>query len=184
MLERLTQEQLIEKFNPMIHSIIKKYTGVLEKEDLYQECCIAILEAYKEYDSSKAKLETYIYNTINWTCQNLARTNRKHVETISLQLLASNNEDDTTTLQDTLQDPVDFIGIIEDKLAMIFYKQEIRDKLNEEEAEAMIDKYFNECIGVNRNLLYRAKRNLIRRSFVFRNEYKKLKCLPDGIIFD
>ena len=181
MLERLTQEQLIEKFNPMIHSITRKYTRVLEFEDLYQECCIAILEAYDKYDATKgAKLESYMYNVIEWKCKNLVRSNKKHIDTISLQLLAS-QDNENVTLEDTLKDPVNIADIVEDRLMRVWYKNEIRCELNKDEAEAMLDKYFNGCVGVDRNLIWKAKRNLIRKSYVFREEYRKIKGLPSEI---
>ena len=184
MLERLTQEQLIEKFNPMIHSITRKYTGVLEKEDLYQEVVIAILEAYNKFDKTKgAKLESYMYNVIEWKCKNLVRSNKKHIDTISIQLLAS-QDNENVTLEDTLQDPVDIADTVEEKLMIIWYKNEIRCKLKEDESTALIDKYFNECLCVDRGLVHRAKRNLIKRSYTFREEYKRLKHIPDGIIFE
>ena len=174
-------EKLIQDFTPMISCIIKKYTNYIEYDDLYQECCIAIIEAYDKYDPTKgAKLESYMYNVIDWKCKNLVRSNKKHIDTISLQLLAS-QDNENVTLEDTLQDPVDIADIVEDRLMRLWYKNEIRCKLNEDEATALIDKYFNKCIGVDRGLVHRAKRNLIRQSYTFREEYRKIKGLPSEI---
>ena len=174
-------EKLIQDFTPMINCIIKKYSNFIEFEDLYQECCIAIIEAYDKYDATKgAKLESYMYNVIDWKCKNLVRSNKKHIDTISLQLLAS-QDNENVTLEDTLEDPVDIADTVEDKLMMLFYKNEIRCELNKDEAEAMLDKYFNGCVGVDRNLIWKAKRNLIRKSYVFREEYRKLKHLPSEV---
>ena len=184
MLERLTQEQLIEKFNPMIHSITRKYIGALEHEDLYQEAVIAIIQAYKEYDPSKAKLETYIYNTVNWTCKNLARANKKHTNTISLQLLAS-QDDENTTLQDTLEAGIDIEADIVDREMLKFYEAEIKRVLPKDKADVLVYKYFRGYFGIDRYKLWRAKRDLIRKSKIFNLEYKKIKGLnPDGIIFE
>ena len=185
-MERLTQEQLIEKFNPMIHSITRKYTGVLEKEDLYQECCIAILQAYKEYDPSKAKLETFIYNTITWKCNNLVRSNKKYAGTISLQLLANTDHsgDTPVTLEDTLADDIDIEADIVDREMLKFYEAEIRRVLPKDKADTLVNKYFRGYFGIDRYKLWRAKRDLIKQSYTFREEYKRLKHIPDGIIFE
>ena len=183
-------EELVNKYEVLINQFIRKYRSICEKyqidtDELRQICLIGLWKAQENFDDTKGtSFTTYAYNQMNYAIKNrLREVKEADKNCISLQLLAS-NDDDTTTLQDTLEYPVNIADTVEDRLMMLFYKNEIRCKLNEDEAEAMIDCYFNECIGINRTLLYRAKRNLIRRSFVFRNEYKKLKHLPDGIIFD
>lgn len=184
MLERLTQEQLIEKFNSMIHSVTRKYTNYVEYEDLYQECCIAIIEAYDKYDSTKgAKLESYMYNVIDWKCKNLVRTNKKHIDTISLQLLANTDHsgDAPVTLEDTLANDIDIEADIVDREMLKFYEAEIRRSLPKDQADVLVYKYFRGYFGIDRYKLWRAKRNLIRKSYVFREEYRKIKGLPSEI---
>lgn len=59
--------KLIDSFTPMIYSIIWKYEleqgdYLIPKEDLFQEACIALLEACKSYDfDNRAKFSTYAY---------------------------------------------------------------------------------------------------------------------------
>ena len=183
-MQDLEFEELIKKFNSMLHMIIRKYTNTLEYEDLYQECCIAILEAYDKYDATKgAKLESYMYNVIEWKCKNLVRSNKKHIDTISLQLLANTDHsgDTPVTIQDTLEDGIDIEADIVDREMLKFYEAEIRRVLPKDQADVLVNKYFRGYFGIDRYKLWRAKRDLIRKSYTFREEYRKLKHLPDVI---
>lgn len=180
-------EDLVKQFQPMVKQFVRKYKGVCEQylidtDEIEQICLIALWKAQEKHDpQGPASFSTYAYNQMDYAIRTkLSRIKPIYKESISLQLLAS-NDDDTTTLLDQLEDAVDIASMVEDKMMLVFYKNEIRCKLNEEEAEAMIDKYFNECIGVDRNLVWKARRNLIRKSYVFREEYRKLKHLPSEV---
>ena len=180
-------EKLIQDFTPMISCIIKKYSNFIEFEDLYQECCIAILEAYDKYDPTKgAKLESYMYNVIDWKCKNLVRANKKHIDTISLQLLANTDHsgDAPVTLEDTLADDIDIEADIVDREMLKFYEAEIRRVLPKDKADVLVNKYFRGYFGIDRYKLWSAKRDLIRKSKIFNLEYKKIKGLSaDAITF-
>ena len=53
----------ILKYEKLVYSIIKRYNGYSDKEDLYQAGMTALLEAYKNYNKEKstAKFSSYAY---------------------------------------------------------------------------------------------------------------------------
>jgi RNA polymerase sigma factor (sigma-70 family) len=59
----MTDEELIEKYDLMIRKIVNKYyTKTLDKEDLYQEGAIGLLEASKRFDKTRGiQFGTYAY---------------------------------------------------------------------------------------------------------------------------
>lgn len=180
-------KELVNKYEALINQFIRKYRSICEKyqidsDELRQLCLIGLWKAQEKFDDTKGtSFTTYTYNQIEYSIKNrLREVKEADKNCISLQLLAS-QDDDTTTLQDILQDPVNIADTVEDNLMMLFYKNEIRCKLNEDEAEAVIDKAFNECIGVDYKLIKKARKNLIRKSFIFREEFRKIKHLPDTI---
>lgn len=52
-------------------SVLKKYTNLLNNDELEQCRQIGIWRACTKYDKYKAKLTTYIYNYVNWECLKL-----------------------------------------------------------------------------------------------------------------
>ena len=186
-MQDLEFKELVNKYEALINQFIRKYRSICEKyqidsDELRQLCLIGLWKAQEKFDDTKGtSFTTYTYNQIEYSIKNrLREVKEADKNCISLQLLAS-QDDDTTTLQDILQDPVNIADTVEDNLMMLFYKNEIRCKLNEDEAEAVIDKAFNECIGVDYKLIKKARKNLIRKSFIFREEFRKIKHLPDTI---
>jgi RNA polymerase sigma factor (sigma-70 family) len=66
----LTEEQLIIKYKPLIRKYARKWWNYNKKyceiDDLIQEGSLALLEANKNYDSSKSKFITHASNMIEW----------------------------------------------------------------------------------------------------------------------
>lgn len=174
--------ELHKKYEPMIDRITNKYASVaskyaLEVEDLRQICAVALWKASKiDSKSLTIPLEAYIYKSMEFALRKeIDKLRRKDMNCISLQLLAS-QDDDTTTLQDTLvDDNVDIEASAIDREMYKFYEAEIRRVLPKDKADALINKCFRGYLGVNRYKLWSGKNELIKRSFLFREEYFKLK---------
>ena len=80
-------EALIEQHTPAIHAIVKRNmeewgawganeNPVCQKEDLVQECMLAIIRAYDSYSDDKgASLTTWIHNNIDWSAKDYLKNN-------------------------------------------------------------------------------------------------------------
>lgn len=74
----------IKLYEPMMKSVIKKYLSYANKvgldyDDLFQEASMAVLRAEKTYkDNKDMKLETWIYNNIDWRIQRVLEANKKY----------------------------------------------------------------------------------------------------------
>lgn len=65
-------EELIKNLEPLIYSSIKKYGFNRNVNDLYQEGCLAILEALKDFDESKgAHFLAYVKLQLKYSFYNM-----------------------------------------------------------------------------------------------------------------
>lgn len=62
-----------KEYEKVSYKAISKYIGYIPKDELEQCRCIGIWNACKDYDSSKSKLTTRIYNHIVWECSKTLR---------------------------------------------------------------------------------------------------------------
>ena len=173
-----TLEKLMKDFEPMVHSICKKFSNNYEYEDLVQEAFIAVLEAYETYNPNKnMKLESWIYNHINWRCLELV--SEKRFDTISINSVIESKEGDTIELLDLLACDIDIEADAIDKEMISFYKREITRVLPKDKSEILIDKYFHNCVGIPTSKISAARNLLIKKSPIYREEWKKLKHISD-----
>ena len=186
---------LIELYEPIIKSVIKKYLGYankvgLEYDDLYQEASMTVLQAENTYKDNKGmKLETWIYNNIDWRIQRLLQQNKKYEKIISINSTIESSEGDTIELIDLIADELDLQEEIEDKLMMQTYKREIEKYLDANKSNICILRWFEDCpyeyiekvTGINNihGTLREARMALIRKSLLFRNEYKRIHHIDD-----
>lgn len=81
---------LVELYEPMMKSVIKKYLSYANKvgldyDDLFQEASMAVLRAENTYKDDKGmKLETWLYNNIDWRIQRVLGANKKYEKIISV----------------------------------------------------------------------------------------------------
>lgn len=186
---------LIEFYEPMMKSVIKKYLGYANKvgldyDDLFQEASMAVLRAEKSYkDDKDMKLETWIYNNINWRIQRILEGNKKYEKIISINLTVESGEGSIIEILDMIQDKVNIALEVQDKIMMETYKAEITANLDKKKADVMILKYFynqnNNYIekvlnitGIS-NYVREARTTLIRKSLLFRNEYRRIHHIDD-----
>lgn len=186
---------LIELYEPMMKSVIKKYLGYANKvgldyDDLFQEASMAVLRAKNTYkDNKDMKLETWIYNNIDWRIQRVLETNKKYEKIISINSTVESSEGSTIEILDMIQDKVNIALEVQDKIMMETYKAEITANLDKKKADVMILKYFynqnNNYIekvlnitGIS-NYVRESRMTLIRKSLLFRNEYKRIHHIDE-----
>lgn len=186
---------LVELYKSMIKSIIKKYLEYARKvgldyDDLFQEASMAVLRAENTYKDNKGmKLETWIYNNIDWRIQRVLEANKKYEKIISINSTVESGEGSIIEILDMIQDKVNIALEVQDKIMMETYKAEITANLDKKKADVMILKYF-ECMPNNyiekvlnitgiSNHIRESRMTLIRKSILFRNEYKRIYGISD-----
>ena len=186
---------LVELYKSMIKSIIKKYLEYARKvgldyDDLFQEASMAVLRAKNTYkDNKDMKLETWIYNNINWRIQRVLEGNKKYEKIISINSTVESGEGDTIELIDLIADELDLQEEIEDKLMIQTYKTEIEKYLDANKSNICILRWFEDMnydyiekvtntTGIS-NHIRESRMTLIRKSMLFRNEYKRIHHIDD-----
>ena len=186
---------LIKLYEPIIKSVIKKYLEYARKvgldyDDLFQEASMAVLRAENTYKDNKGmKLETWIYNNIDWRIQRVLEANKKYEKIISVNSTVESSEGSTIELIDLIADELDLQEEIEDKLMIQTYKTEIEKYLDANKSnicilrwfEDMSYEYITKVTGTNNiySTLREARMTLIRKSLLFRNEYKRIHHIDD-----
>ena len=185
-----TFEQLYKKFTGMINSFIKKYRGLLENDEIHQCCCLAIMKAYNTYNNHKdMKLSNWIYQNMEWQILRELSKENKHKNIISVNSTIESSEGSIIEILDMIQDKVNIALEVQDKIMMETYKAEITANLDKKKADVMILKYFynqnNNYIekvlnitGIS-NYVRESRMTLIRKSLLFRNEYRRLHHIDD-----
>lgn len=186
---------LIELYEPMMKSIIKKYLEYANKvgldyDDLFQEASMAVLRAENTYKDDKGmKLETWLYNNIDWRIQRVLEANKKYEKIISINSTVESGEGSIIEILDMIQDKVNIALEVQDKIMMETYKAEITANLDKKKADVMILKYFynqnNNYIekvlnitGIS-NYVRESRMTLIRKSLLFRNEYRRIHHIDE-----
>lgn len=186
---------LVELYKSMIKSIIKKYLEYARKvgldyDDLFQEASMAVLRAKNTYKDNKGmKMETWIYNNVDWRIQRVLEANKKYEKIISVNSTVESGEGSIIEILDMIQDKVNIALEVQDKIMMETYKAEITANLDKKKADVMILKYFynqnNNYIekvlnitGIS-NYVREARTTLIRKSLLFRNEYRRIHHIDD-----
>ena len=139
---------LLELYTPMVKAIIKKYLKYankvgLEYDDLFQECSMAVLQAERTYKDNKGmKLETWIYNNVDWHLQRVLEGNKKYENIVSINSTVESCEGSVVEILDMIQDKVNIALEVQDKIMMETYKAEILSNLDNKKADVMILKFF------------------------------------------
>ena len=186
--------ELIELYESMIKSIIKKYLSYaakvgLDYDDLYQESSMAVLQAENTYkDNKDMKLETWIYKNVEWHLQRVLKKNSKHKDIISINSEITSPEGDTVSLLDLIADDNDYFEKVEDDLMIDFYKNECQRVLEDDYKIANLRwfkgysyEYIKKLTGINDvyGTLMKSRMKLIRKSKLYRQEYNKLHHIND-----
>lgn len=98
---KIAMEDLIKKFKPLIYSAIGRYKKGWDTEDLYQDACIILLEAVRDFDKGRGvPFPAFIKSRIYYGIHNLTRKN-----TDDLSLNQPLWEEDGQSMLDLLEDP-------------------------------------------------------------------------------
>lgn len=186
---------LIKLYEPIMKSIIKKYLEYagkvgLDYDDLFQEASMAVLRAEKSYKDNKGmKLETWIYNNIDWRIQRVLEANKKYENIISVNSTVESGEGSIIEILDMIQDKVNIALEVQDKIMVETYKAEITANLDKKKADVMILKYFHNLpnsyiekvmnISSISSTITSSRLELIRKSLLFRNEYRRIHHIDD-----
>ena len=186
---------LVELYKSMIKSIIKKYLEYARKvgldyDDLFQEASMAVLRAKNTYkDNKDMKLETWIYNNINWRIQRVLEGNKKYEKIISINSTVESGEGDTIELIDLIADDLDLEEEIQNKLMINYYESECRRVLPEEKFQVCYLKWFKGCSNAYiaevthrkyiHNVLLSSRSLILAKSRTLKEEYHKLHNIDD-----
>ena len=181
---------LIKLYEPIIKSVIKKYLSYankvgLEYDDLFQEASMAVIQAEKTYKDNKGmKLETWIYNNIEWHLQRVLKQNSKHKDVISINSTIEAKEGDTVTLLDLIADDVNYFERVDDAIMVQTYKEEARKVLPKDKYDVCALRWFHnysyeaiERVLGAKNIsgtIITSRIELIRKSKLYRQEYNKI----------
>lgn len=186
---------VLKLYEPMMKSIIRKYLEYANKvgldyDDLYQEASMAVLQAEKSYKDDKGmKLETWIYNNVNWRIQRVLEANKKYENIISVNSTVESGEGSIIEILDMIQDKVNIALEVQDKIMVETYKAEITANLDKKKADVMILKYFHNLpnsyiekvmnISSISSTITSSRLELIRKSLLFRNEYRRIHHIDE-----
>ena len=186
---------LVELYKSMIKSIIKKYLEYARKvgldyDDLFQEASMAVLRAKNTYkDNKDMKLETWIYNNINWRIQRVLEGNKKYEKIISINSTVESGEGDTIELIDLIADDLDLEEEIQNKLMINYYESECRRVLPEDKFQVCYLKWFKGCSNTYiaevthrkyiHDVLLSSRSLILAKSRTLKEEYHKLHNIDD-----
>ena len=187
--------KLYEQFKPMIIKLVNKWSRieVIEYDDLMQIALLALIHAYNTFDDTKGKkFSSYVYDIIEYRMRKeiyIVDKKNKNKPTISLNTVMENGEGDTAELIDLIADKVDLQEELEEKLMLQTYKREIEKYLDANKSNICILRWFEDCpyeyiekvTGISNihGTLREARMALIRKSLLFRNEYKRIHHIDD-----
>lgn len=186
---------LIKLYEPIIKSVIKKYLEYagkvgLDYDDLFQEASMAVLRAENTYKDNKGmKLETWIYNNIDWRIQRVLEANKKYEKIISINSTVESGEGDTIELIDLIADDLDLEEEIQNKLMINYYESECRRVLPEEKFQVCYLKWFKGCSNAYiaevthrkyiHDVLLSSRSLILAKSRTLKEEYHKLHNIDD-----
>ena len=187
---------LIELYEPIIKSVIKKYLEYankvgLEYDDLFQEASMAVLQAEKTYkDNRNMKLETWIYNNINWRIQRVLEGNKKYENIVSINSTVESGEGDTIELIDLIADDLDLQEEVQSKIIVNYYESECKRVLPKDKFQVCYLRWFKNCpygyikkVTEKNNIsgiLLQSQSLLLAKSRIFNEEYKKLVGISEN----
>lgn len=186
---------VLKLYEPMMKSIIKKYLEYagkvgLDYDDLFQEASMAVLRAENTYKDDKGmKLETWLYNNIDWRIQRTLEGNKKYEKIISINSTIESNEGDTIELIDLIADDLDLEEEIQNKIMINYYEKECKRVLPEEKFQVCYLKWFKGCSNTYiaevthrkyiHDVLLSSRSLILAKSRTLKEEYHKLHNIDD-----
>lgn len=175
------REKLINHNLRLVAHIVKKYTNSLEADDLLSVGTIGLVKAIDSFDYKKnVQLSTYAARCINNEILMLIRANKKHKDTVSLNSITTNGDDDKYL------ELVDVIASDEEEVFM-----QVENKILVQKIMKIIDKFLDDReknviymrYGINNPRAYTQKEIAqklgISRSYISRIENKALDIIRE-----
>ena len=170
------------KWKNLAYKISLKYNNInplYDLEDLLQLAYIGLYKGLKTYNGD-ITLVNWLASNISWSIKNELRKCQNELKTISIE----KNLTDNLYLIETIKDNCNVVDIVMEKV----YLEEARKVLEEEEYKIFLLKHFynipygkiKELLGEDVQLsktLSTIKNKLIKKSYLYRNEYFKMHNL-------
>ena len=153
---KIAMEDLIKKLNPLIYSAIGRYKGGRDAEDLYQDACILILEAIRDFDEERGvPFLAFAKSRVYYGIHNLNRKN-----SYELSLDQPRWEEDGQSILDQLEDTE---AGVEDSVAKSELFETLRNAINsltQKQRQVITSYYFEgkklKDIATDRGVHYKA----------------------------
>lgn len=170
-------EDLLNKLNPLIYSTIRRYSKKADIEDLYQDACVILLEAIRDFEEErKVPFLAFAKSRIYYGIHNITRKNN-HEVSLDEPLW----EEDGQALLDLLEDGDEAIEDRVTRLELIESLKLAMEALTQKQREVIYDHYFSgkklKDIAIERGVHYKTVLGLKNRAI---NElYRHLKELKN-----
>jgi len=177
--EATAAQQLIDKLYPLIHCAMRRCGTWLDREDLYQEACLIILQCIKDFVPSKGvPFLVYVKKRVYFGLTNIAR---QGIQTVSLDKEFEGHDGDICTLADLLMSPQPGVEekVVQDDEVRRLYRA-IR-KLSPKQRQVILLHFFHglryKDIARARNSHYKSVLRLKDRALKSLKEHlKKMGC--------
>ena len=170
-------EDLIDKLKPLIYSAIRRYNRGGDIEDLYQDACILLLEAIKDFDEDRGvPFLGFAKSRIYYGIHNLTRKT-----TYEASLDQPLWEEDGQTMVDQLKDTGEGIEDGITRLELLESLDSALQSLTQKQQEVIVSHYFEEKklkdIAIDRDVHYKTVLGLKNRAI--KELYGQLKSLRE-----
>ena len=186
----MTSEQYLQ-FEPMLLKISNRFKNNkygLDIDDIMQVGAFGMIRAYETYEDNKGMIfNTYMYNCIEWSIRKEFQIiKNKHKDFTVISLDHEIDEEGTNMYELIPDENIDIENDAIEDMTLKEYIQEFKDILEPLSSEIFIDKYvygidntvlatkYSKDIGSITSVLKRSKSTLIKKSWLIREEYRKL----------
>lgn len=186
----MTSEEYLQ-YRPMLLKISNRFRNNkygLDIDDIMQFGAIGMIKAYETYEDDKGMIfSTYMYNCIDWTIKKEFQKIKNKSKDVIVTSLDHTIDEDGSNIYELIPDKninIEY-DTIED-MTLKEYIQEFKNILGPLSAEIFIDKYvygidntvlatkYSKDIGSITSALRQSKSTLIKKSWLIREEYRKL----------
>ena len=186
----MTSEQYLQ-FEPMLLKISNKFKNNkygLDIDDIMQVGAFGMIRAYETYEDNKGMIfSTYMYNCIDWAIKKEFQKIRNKNKDVVVTSLDHTIDEEGANMYELIPDEnIDIEKEAIEDMTLKEYIQEFKEILEPLSAEIFIDKYvygidnivlaakYSKDISNITSVLKRSKSTLIKKSWLIREEYRKL----------
>jgi RNA polymerase sporulation-specific sigma factor len=133
-------EEILERLKPLIYSAVRRYVSGWDKDDLYQEACLTVIQCIKEFDPQKGvPFLAFVKKKVYYRLFNVSRRQRSG---LSLEQTFEGQDGESRMLEELLASTEP--GIEEQILLSMEKKQlyEAIDKLSPKQKQVIMMHFF------------------------------------------